>query len=298
MAGFISANYTKSVTNDQKRWYLGQLNYLQTTAMTKGGGKPEVKKSTPSTVSTSSKPPDSEVPNELPLQLRCVDTSQNGAYLRALLLALPRLSVWTPLKTALIFVRFSSLYHASVCGHLSKRRLSSRASPRFTAPQCADISLNGAYLRALLLTLPRLSVRTSLKTLVVGEDSMPKPTKNTKPNVESDRGTLIMDGSHNVYPERMYPSDQVYKNTYTGDEHICTPTSMVIASVLTLLFFNVGLVAGFIFFYRVRKKQWKKANSLESNFSTIPIPEVLFRSVYDRLPPNPTFATLGSQLST
>jgi hypothetical protein len=85
---------------------------------------------------------------------------------------------------------------------------------------------------------------------------------------------------------------------------VCTASSTVIASVFTTVFFNVGLVAGFIFFYRTKKREWQKLSGLDDSafheqassgggFS----PEVLFRSVYDRLPPRPSFSTLQSTIS-
>jgi hypothetical protein len=95
---------------------------------------------------------------------------------------------------------------------------------------------------------------------------------------------------------------------YTDEGYVCTASSTVIASVFTTIFFNVGLVAGFIFFYRTKKREWQKLSGFEDNttyhnqhtggsggagFS----PEVLFRSVYDRLPPRPSFSTLQSTIA-
>ena len=85
---------------------------------------------------------------------------------------------------------------------------------------------------------------------------------------------------------------------YGEEDYVCTPRSMVIVSIVTLLLFNISMFIGFAVFYRTRKKLWKKMDSSGHNLTPIPVPEVLFRSVYGQLPPNPSFANLGHQLST
>jgi len=104
---------------------------------------------------------------------------------------------------------------------------------------------------------------------------------------------------------------------YTDEGYVCTASSTVIASVFTTVFFNVGLVAGFIFFYRTKKREWQKLSGFggggggdSPTFHTggggggggsrgdIFSPEVLFRSVYDRLPPRPSFSTLQNTISS
>lgn len=82
------------------------------------------------------------------------------------------------------------------------------------------------------------------------------------------------------------------------EDYICTPRSLVVVSVLTLLLLNVSMVIGFVIFYRVRKKFWKNGDSSLHKITPVAVPEVLFRSVYGQLPPNPSFANLGHQLST
>jgi hypothetical protein len=58
------------------------------------------------------------------------------------------------------------------------------------------------------------------------------------------------------------------------------------------------MVIGFSIFYRVRKKVWKNGDKSGCNITPVAVPEVLFRSVYGQLPPNPSFTNLGHQLST
>ncbi|XP_068082053.1 uncharacterized protein [Anabrus simplex] len=135
--------------------------------------------------------------------------------------------------------------------------------------------------------------------LVVGEDSIPKPSLQNKNRLDKGRIPIILDSSGSgIQEEFSSTATTVDKSLRQEDDYVCTPKSTVIAAVLTLTMFNSGLILAFIFFYRVRKKQWKKLDASETNFTPVPIPEVLFRNVYGRLPPNPTLATLGHQLST
>jgi hypothetical protein len=90
-----------------------------------------------------------------------------------------------------------------------------------------------------------------------------------------------------------------FSEIYTDVEYVCTPKSLVIVSVLMVVLINVGMVIGFAMFYRMRKKFWKNGDSSPlHNITPVTIPEVLFRSVYGQLPPNPSFANLGHPLST
>lgn len=91
----------------------------------------------------------------------------------------------------------------------------------------------------------------------------------------------------------------LFSEIYTDEEYVCTPKSVVIVSVLMVVLINVGMVIGFAMFYRMRKKFWKNGDSSPlHNITPIAVPEVLFRSVYGQLPPNPSFANLGHPLST
>ena len=52
-----------------------------------------------------------------------------------------------------------------------------------------------------------------------------------------------------------------------SENYMCTPTSTVIAAIMTLLILTVGAIAGFTFFYRTKKRQWQKFGSSIDNFS-------------------------------
>ncbi|GLH14276.1 Uncharacterized protein GBIM_18648 [Gryllus bimaculatus] len=131
--------------------------------------------------------------------------------------------------------------------------------------------------------------------LVVGEDSIPKPSPENKKRNDRKYGPITID---NVRSETSDLNSNDKTVFYAKSDYVCTPTSTVIASVLTLLLFNIGFIIIFALFYRVRKKQWEKLASVDTKFNQVPVPEVLFRSVYGRLPPNPTLTTLSHQLSS
>jgi uncharacterized protein YneF (UPF0154 family) len=43
---------------------------------------------------------------------------------------------------------------------------------------------------------------------------------------------------------------------------VCSPQSTIIAIIIVVVFLNTGLVAGFIFFYRTKRKQWTKVKEV------------------------------------
>lgn len=103
-------------------------------------------------------------------------------------------------------------------------------------------------------------------SLVVGEDTMPEGWDK-----------------HDRYRYR--------DETYVADDYVCTPTSTVIAAVLTLLVLLCAISAGFVFFYRSKKRHWQKMGSCEpfpippqpkSQFYNSP--EVMFRAAYGGFP--------------
>jgi len=79
--------------------------------------------------------------------------------------------------------------------------------------------------------------------------------------------------------------------------YVCSTKGSVVGAILTVLLLQIGLVAAFWVFYRSKQRQWDKLNGVDldprmmhshthttntnSSFSTSP--EVIFRSVYDRL---------------
>ena len=101
---------------------------------------------------------------------------------------------------------------------------------------------------------------------------------------------------------------------------VCSPQSTIIAIVIVVAFLNFGLVAGFVFFYRMKKKHWVKVKEADNPRSEVPPPlpphhprggsgaiysnggqEVLFKSAYDpppraaRFTGNPTLAGMSKQ---
>ena len=92
-----------------------------------------------------------------------------------------------------------------------------------------------------------------------------------------------------------------------GDpSYICSPQSTIIAAVIVVLLLNFGLVTGFIFFYRMKRKHWVKSKEAEGQVprrEDLPPPlpphntrhgavysqagqqEVIFKSAYDNSRP-------------
>ncbi|XP_033606986.1 uncharacterized protein LOC111863521 isoform X3 [Cryptotermes secundus] len=134
--------------------------------------------------------------------------------------------------------------------------------------------------------------------LVVGPNSLPELPKSLR---NSSSKSHLMTTVNNIVTgvrDASYPTGMTEREIYTEEEYICTPRPLVVVSVLTLLLINVSMVIGFVIFYRVRKKTWRTGDSSLHKITPVAVPEVLFRSVYGQLPPNPSFANLGHQLST
>ncbi|KAK7068496.1 hypothetical protein SK128_019538 [Halocaridina rubra] len=110
-------------------------------------------------------------------------------------------------------------------------------------------------------------------SLVVGEDTMP-------------------DGWDDRHRYR-YRDD-----TFIADDYVCTPTSTVVAAVLTLLVLLCAGAIGFVFFYRSRKRHWQKMGNCDP-FPVPPqpknqffnSPEVMFRAAYGGFPGQSNMAT-------
>ena len=84
-----------------------------------------------------------------------------------------------------------------------------------------------------------------------------------------------------------------------GDpSYICSPQSTIIAAVIVVLLLNFSLVAGFVFFYRLKRKHWTKTKEVEElrqpRRQEVPPPlpphhprghaghDVMFRGHYDK----------------
>ena len=100
---------------------------------------------------------------------------------------------------------------------------------------------------------------------------------------------------------------------------MCSPQSTIIAIVIVVVFLNFGLIAGFIFFYRLKRKHWMKTKDADNPRTELPPPlpphhprgsgavysnggqEVLFKSAYDpppraaRFMGNPTLVGMSKQ---
>ena len=83
--------------------------------------------------------------------------------------------------------------------------------------------------------------------------------------------------------------------------YVCSSKGSVVGAIITVLLLQMGLAGSFWFFYQTKQRQWAKASGFQephslhsshphspsstANFSTSP--EVIFRSVYDRLSRRP-----------
>ncbi|XP_047103996.1 uncharacterized protein LOC124722900 [Schistocerca piceifrons] len=130
--------------------------------------------------------------------------------------------------------------------------------------------------------------------LVVGEDIIPKPTKPTIFKKETSRGATVQNTMNDGTADE-------YLNTGAKDESVdadsvCATKLTVASSIIAIILFNISFVFCIMYFYRVQTEQRVRHESLEQRLATSQIPEVLFRNVYDRLPPNPTFSKLGNEV--
>jgi len=104
--------------------------------------------------------------------------------------------------------------------------------------------------------------------------------------------------STEVFRMGMIEMGQVWQRRVMDQDIFCSTKGSVVGAVMTVLLLQVGLIAGFWFFYRARQRLWDKANGVgdsqfpshtlhhhqsppSTGFSTSP--EVIFRNVYDRL---------------
>lgn len=84
----------------------------------------------------------------------------------------------------------------------------------------------------------------------------------------------------------------------TYDGYVCSTKGSVVGAILTVLLLQLGLIGAFWVFYRSKQRHWEKlgggdydprtihshTHSTTSSTSSFPTsPEVIFRSVYDRL---------------
>jgi len=120
--------------------------------------------------------------------------------------------------------------------------------------------------------------------------------------------------------EQYYPGLPSIATLDIGDpSYICSPQSTIIAAVIVVLLLNFSLVAGFVFFYRLKRKHWTKTKEVEElrqpRRQEVPPPlpphhprghagqDVMFRGHYDktsgrssssRFTDNPTLAGMAA----
>ncbi|XP_046406709.1 uncharacterized protein LOC124171575 isoform X1 [Ischnura elegans] len=117
--------------------------------------------------------------------------------------------------------------------------------------------------------------------LVVGEDSLPKILKGGRGdgvNWIKNRGPIIKDST---------PHPSWNMKDMDDDDDTCSARPNLIVALLITIALNAAFILAFVMFYRAKRRQWAKETPVHSpppppQYFT---PEVLFRSVYDRLRP-------------
>ncbi|CAG7728314.1 unnamed protein product [Allacma fusca] len=113
-------------------------------------------------------------------------------------------------------------------------------------------------------------------------------------NNEELFGPDIRRGSNSTRPFGSGPSI-VTPGLANPPGYVCSSKGSVVGAIITVLLLQMGLAGSFWFFYRTKQRQWAKSGGFQdphlhshphsssstANFSTSP--EVIFRSVYDRL---------------
>ncbi|OXA52939.1 Plasminogen [Folsomia candida] len=101
-----------------------------------------------------------------------------------------------------------------------------------------------------------------------------------------------------INESRQYSSAVPSSGPATYDGYVCSTKGSVVGAILTVLLLQLGLIGAFWVFYRSKQRHWEKlgggdydprtihshTHSTTSSTSSFPTsPEVIFRSVYDRL---------------
>jgi len=167
-----------------------------------------------------------------------------------------------------------------------------------------NVSVSGGHVPDLLPDQLMLGLR-----LTVGEDQITKPhppSRLGRGNFPERRNDQVHDEAEQYYPGSISTYD-------IGDpSYICSPQSTIIAAAIVVLLLNFSLIAGFIFFYRLKRKTWSKTKEVEgtSRRQDVPPPlpphnsrhqgEVMYRNTYDknssrstRFHDNPTIAGMS-----
>jgi len=147
--------------------------------------------------------------------------------------------------------------------------------------------------------------------LTVGEDQVPRP------GPPSRQGSgHFPDPSAPSHLDNYYPAVMGYD--LQDPNYVCSPQSTIISVIIVVLFINMGLIVGAVFFYRMKRTSWMKTREVENcRPPNLPPPlpphnstrnsavysntgDVLFKSTYDsnprsRFTDNPTLAGMSQQ---
>ncbi|KAG8232567.1 hypothetical protein J437_LFUL008705 [Ladona fulva] len=127
--------------------------------------------------------------------------------------------------------------------------------------------------------------------LVVGEDLLPKLSKEDATSRRKNKVSIISEPA--THP--------TLSNAEEDEDSGCTQRPLLLTALFITIFLNIAFLVAFGMFYRAKRRQWAKLTGEHSTHGPPHFtPEVLFRSVYDRLQPSPSAfsASLGAMLST
>ncbi|ODN02605.1 hypothetical protein Ocin01_04086, partial [Orchesella cincta] len=119
--------------------------------------------------------------------------------------------------------------------------------------------------------------------------------------LEPERDPITRRRFNESYPFGSVPASMI-PGPPTYDGYVCSTKGSVVGAIFTVLLLQVGLLLSFWYFYRSKQRHWSKLGGIQdsphqhhnlhshspshhttssSSFTTSP--EVIFRSVYDRL---------------
>ena len=111
--------------------------------------------------------------------------------------------------------------------------------------------------------------------LTVGEDQVTKPLP---PSQVGERRfpdqTPMGPASSPYYPGRAAVHQGTLAQYDMGDpSYVCSPQSTIVAVLMVIGSLFLGLVAGFVFFYRMKRKHWSKVQeTTRSSHQPPPLP--------------------------
>jgi hypothetical protein len=91
------------------------------------------------------------------------------------------------------------------------------------------------------------------------------------------------------FPKTHFP---IFSVDFNDPSYVCSPQSTIIVSVIIVVVLNVGLIAAFIVFYRLQRKQWAKRSASVSPASSSQLLTIAGHTstarVYPTAPPLPS----------